>query len=93
MEQVYIPALWLHNRAVVRLKGTTEPEYVLCRLRSGRTRESTTVKLVVLTKEMLSRESVLRHGDKYEGANLFVREVEEKYEPTGKIMSILSAPL
>jgi hypothetical protein len=92
--QVYIPALWLHNRAVVRRKGTTEPEYVLRRLKCGETRASTTVELVVVTKELLSREGLLRcPAYVYEGAEHPVAEVEDHYELTGKIMSILSAPL
>ena len=83
----YFPPWWLHNRAVVRKKGTEGPEYVLRRLRQGGEREQCTVQMVPVEKCADIRD--------WEAAaiDMTVVQIEEEYEPTGRIMSILRAPL
>lgn len=85
MEPVtYIAPLWVHNRAIVRVKGQPGTEAVLKRYRAGASRESSTVVLVPLTPE--GNPGVI-------DVTAPVATVEDQYEPTGKIMSILRAPL
>ena len=85
---VYIPPLWLHNRVIVRKKGTRGPEYVLRGLRCGSSREDTTIEIIPV-------ESCDVRRTEYDSVAviLSVGDVEDNYESTGRTMSITRAPL
>jgi hypothetical protein len=84
---VYIPPLWLHNRVIVRKKGTQGPEFVLRALRCGSSREDTTIEIIPVESCNVSR-------TEYDSvAILSVGDVEDNYESTGRTMSITRAPL
>lgn len=81
----YIPAMWIHNRAIVRAKTELKagPEFVLRRLRLSESRETSTVELL----------PVSACPDDAQAIRLTLDVVERDYEATGKTMSILRAPL
>jgi hypothetical protein len=75
--QVYTPALWIYNRAIVQEK-VSRVEFMIRGLRFGESRETTTAELVLV--------SDLNPDLPYQGLKLklSIAELEEQYEPTGK---------
>lgn len=78
----YIPAMWIHNRAIVREKASGS-EFVLRRLRLKESREASTVELL----------PVSACPEENDAIRLTLDVVERDYESTGKTMSVLRAPL
>lgn len=74
---MYIPELWVYNRAIVRDKAS-RVEFMIRGLRFGESRETTTAELVLV--------SDLNPDLPYQGLKLklSIAELEEQYEPTGK---------
>jgi len=72
----YFPPVWLHNRAIVRLKGTAGPEYALAQVRFKESRESATVVLIAIAGLPC---------DPPEMRQVSMAEVEDQYEPTGRV--------
>ena len=85
---IYIPPLWIHNRSIVRKKGTQVPEFVLRRLRCGSSRKDTTIEIVPMDACDVQR-------TEYDSVAIVlpIEEVENNYESTGKAMSVMRAPL
>lgn len=94
----YIPALWLHARVAVRRKGTEGPIYMLRRLRLAATREAGTVQLlpIELIPDVLENWYLSQSLDEQRVAasmTLAIGVVEDEWEPTGKVYSVITAPL
>jgi hypothetical protein len=94
----YIPALWLHARVAVRRKGTEGPVYMLRRLRLAATRETSTVQLlpVEMVLDVIENwfaSQLLEDKRGLASLTLAIGVVEDQWEPTGKVYSILTAPL
>ena len=94
----YIPPMWLHNRAIVRRRGTLDPPFVLYRLRLGASREESSACLLAVEQcaEMLENQAeTWKNAPAREAATITLplADIEERFEATGKIMSVLRAPL
>lgn len=85
---VYIPALWIFNRAIVQRK-TDDVLFVLRRLRCGPSREETSVELIPV--DACYWEGVYN----FDGIaqRIPIATLEEGFTSTNKIMSIARAPL
>lgn len=87
----YFPPVWVLNRTIVRKKGTDGPDLVLYRMRLSSSRE--TSKISLLPVEACSNLYQHKAGDYPDSVTLSISDVEDNYEPTGKVMSVLRAPL
>lgn len=83
----YFPQPWLYARAIVRKKGTEGPELVLRRLRLSSSRETSTAQLIPTS----ACDDI--KGWDAAASTLSIAEIEDEYEPTGRRMSVLRAPL
>ena len=79
--------IWLTNRVIVRRKGAKAPLFVLRRLRLAETRQTSTVQLVPY--EMCNKPSQWDAT----AITLSVGEVEDHYEPAGRSVGVMRAPL
>lgn len=76
----YLGPLWVYNRAIIRSKSDQQ-EYVVCHYRVESSRDTSTVELVPIEDlKGLKR-------------TLSLAEIEDNYEPTGRRMSVLRAPI
>jgi hypothetical protein len=94
----YIPPMWIHNRAIVRERGTVGQGFVLYRLRLAASREESRVSLlpVHLCAEVLENLAMAqnRAAERDQATiTLPLSEVEDRFEETGRIMSVIRAPL
>jgi hypothetical protein len=86
---IYIPPMWMHNRAVIRRCGSTE-EFVLRRYRAGTSAEDSFFGLVPV--ELCEDWRAFGRADAFElRANVHTLMVE--YESTDRTMSVMRAPI
>jgi hypothetical protein len=87
--------MWFGNRIVVRKKGElmNVVEYVIRRVRLLESREASTCELVAVADvEMLRGADPVFNPDP-PFRKMTVGEVLDDYEPTGRIMSVIRAPI
>lgn len=74
---IYIPALWVYRRAIVKRKDDGS-EFVITRMFCGESRETTTVTLTTQAKWNL-----LLHNQEA-GETISIEALERDFVPTGK---------
>lgn len=85
---IYLPPIWVYNRAIVREKGSTT-EFVIRRCRLQASREASTLELIPVSECAEFQPDV---WDRI-AVQLPMDEFLTRYESTGRAMGVMRAPL